>query len=193
MVYRLLLTAVILTAPAASAFAQNASDVQKQPLAPPRVPNAAGTPPRFVTLVKVDKGKGEITLAEVREQMVTQAYTEKIKQGNQEVLVTKTAMRSVPVHEVRVFQLKEVRFSSPQGEQISQAKALERLKPGAIVLATPGQQKLSAEYAKLVRENVVIVDLPQPGFAGGGVMGLGIAPRPVVLPPAIPSPKVEDR
>src|SRR5262245_44812434 len=98
MVYRLSLAQGMAAALAVPVSAQNAANPAPQPPAlawAPQAGAAQGAAPRFVIVSKVDEKKGEIVLSQTMEQMVPVQVVEKVKQGNQEVAVVKTTMKSM--------------------------------------------------------------------------------------------------
>jgi hypothetical protein len=188
MVYRLPLVIGMLAFLAIPTLAQEKEKAPLQERPAQKAPPFPGSAPRFVAVWQVNTKKAEIILTEVREQMVPVQVMEKVKQGNQEVNVTKIVYQAVNVSENRLYSLKEVKFSNSKGDPISEEKALERLKPGTVVLTTTGAGKLSPEYLALLRDNVLIVNVPQPGVAPGGAGGAAVFAPVGGAPPAIVAP-----
>jgi hypothetical protein len=145
---------------------------------------------------RIDEKRGEIVLSQSQEQMVPVQVVEKVKQGNQEVAVARMTMKSVSVQSSLLYALKEITFSNAKGEKVARDKALAQLKPGMVIVAAGSEGKVAPEYLKLLKPEVVIVNLPGgvgPGAGGGvgafGGVGVQIAPAPVAPPALVPRNK----
>jgi hypothetical protein len=149
-----------------------AAPVPEQPDAPPK------GPPPLVMAVSVAPD-GQVAIQRIVTEMVLEERTEKVRVGNQIVEQKVTVM--VPVlRETRVaLDSKDVQVLTADGKRVDPKDVRSLLKKTSPVLVSADGKPVDPFYLRLVKENALIVILPQ----------AGTVPTPAPLPPdRVPDP-----
>lgn len=89
--------------------------------------------------------------------------------------------------ERRTFRLADLRALSPKGEALKLTEILAKLKPDhPVIVIAKGHQKLPAAYQKLMRDDVIVLEIPVPEVRAGLPAGAFAAPGAVLPRGAIP-------
>ena len=151
-------------------------------------PEPLGAPPQFVQIGEVDREAGQVevlmtffkTTYETREVQFEENGETKTKTVAVPRMIAEIAMQSIRLDDVRIV--------TAGKQRLEKAAALERLKPGMVILRHTSGKKIDSRYLSVLNPDAIIF-VEQPGVpAGQPAPAVPAAPIAPAAPFRLPSP-----
>lgn len=136
-------------------FALLAGRAVAQPKAPFQTPS--GPPPTFLVLTGVDPKAQTVAYTSQVTSHIPQPVTMTIIQNGMQVKVTKTVFVTQMQLVTRKMALKAMKITDSAGKALTTEQALERLRPGSILMQSADGRPVDAIYLRALRPETLVI------------------------------------